>query len=808
MNPSVKLQTPLRLLAICLALSYTMPSQAAYDIEMMRALGLPVEIADYFSSGAKFPAGKHNLDITINGQSYGQHEVNIDSNGNWLYDASLADTLGLYPCTLKETDTALVSQCYPGSRVDNETGNNQLVLLMPQSHIRRQPGEYEFGGNALMLNYTASSFNSQGQNSNYAALETGFNSHNWLFRHNGTYSKYERGQNYTPYNSYLQRTFTDYDATLRLGRATLSDSLYSGITLDGLQWLPDSALSASQRSDVPPVEGIAESQAKIEIFQNGRLVYATLVQPGAFRLTDIPVQFDAVDLTVTQTESNGSRKEFVVPYLTTPGSQYSAQSSYSLALGQIRNSSENAEAPFITGSFSWPWRNHHQLRGGSFLSRDYYGAAAGYNISGRDYRITTLSHVAHTRQDGTGGKLQVSGALPLAKALTLNAGYSIQSEAYRTPTQSQTSRWTSNAEREEDKWFTPRSRPQRQSYSLGLGWNQEWVGNLSLGMTSIDYYNAPTSQRLYGYWSRQFGKATLGVSLEKERNSRSHNNDTRLYATLSLPLGNNLHYSANVMNNGKNRSIGNSLSGQALDGDLSYGLNAAKSSQGNSGTYSGNLGYLSPFTTLSGSYSQMADNQRAFYYNASGSLVGDSSGFTLSPQQVGDTFGVLTVPGLPGVKVSTPGGTVKTYGKEGKAVIPRLRQYQSSLIKIDTSTLPAGTDIDNGVRNMNLARGSVKHVRINAVNTLRVIARIRYADGNSPTLGSIVRDDKQRVVTFTDGQGSALIERQQTRNADGKTLPPRFSMETPAGQICYFELAPSDAPSNRAGISQRNIVCR
>ncbi|MDI9224495.1 hypothetical protein QMZ20_00890, partial [Serratia bockelmannii] len=70
--------------------------------------------------------------------------------------------------------------------------------------------------------------------------------------------------------------------------------------------------------------------------------------------------------------------------------------------------------------------------------------------------------------------------------------------------------------------------------------------------------------------------------------------------------------------------------------------------------------------------------------------------------------------------------------KQGKEVIPRLREYHPSLINVDTSTLPPGADIDNGVRKINLARGSVKRINIGAINTLRAIVQISYADGTKP----------------------------------------------------------------------------
>ncbi|CAI1084149.1 fimbria/pilus outer membrane usher protein [Serratia ficaria] len=806
----MKLHAPLNLLASGLVLAYAMPSQADYDTDMMRALGLPGELAEYFAAGVKFPAGKHRLEVVINGQSRGLHEVGIDGGGDWLYDADLAETLGLRACAIKQPHSLLFKHCYPEGRIEADTGNNQLELLMPQRYILRQPDEYQFGGQALMLNYTANRFDNQRYSSDYAALETGFNSHNWLFRHNGTYSKYGERKSYTPYNSYLQKTFTDKEAMLRLGRSTLTDSLYSGFTLDGLQWLPDSALSASRNSDVPPIEGIAESQAKVEVFQHGRLVYATVVQPGPFRLTDIPLQFDAVDLDVSVTESNGNRKRFTVPYLNAAMSQNAARSAYSLAIGRTRHDDKALETPFVTGSLFLPWHKNKQLRGGSFLSRHYQGAAAGYSLSDRRYRLAAQSQVSHTRQAKNGVKLQLNGALPLAKSVTLNGGYSVQSARYRDPAEALRHRKVDSFGQGPGERFHADDKPQRQrqSYSAGLGLHHALAGNLSLGVTRADYAQAGSSQRLYGYWNRQFDRWSLGIGVERERNNLSRDHDTRVYATLSLPLGKTLRYTANASNNGKYRSIGHTLSGQALDNDLSYGLNATQAGAASGNTYSGNLRYLSPFTTLAGGYSQMPDSQHAFYYGASGSLVADRSGLTLSPQQVGDTFGVLSAPGLSGTRVSTPGGTVKTYGKQGKAVIPQLRQYQPSLVKIDTGTLPAGADIDNGAHKMTLARGSVNHIKVNAINTLRVMARITYADGSLPALGSAVRDEQQRVAAFTDGQGNALIERQQAHNANDQTASQRFSMTAPSGRQCHFELSSATGPVNRAGIAQRSAVCR
>lgn len=125
------------------------------------------------------------------------------------------------------------------------------------------------------------------------------------------------------------------------------------------------------------------------------------------------------------------------------------------------------------------------MRGGSFLSRDYRGLAAGYSVTDSDYRFTALSHVAQS-PSGKGTKLQLNSALPLIKNLKLNAGYSIQSERYRSPTQLRSPR---KDDSEGAYWHLPHgasSSHQRQSYSLGLGWHHQYIGNLSLGVTRTE----------------------------------------------------------------------------------------------------------------------------------------------------------------------------------------------------------------------------------------------------------------------------------------------------------------------------------
>ncbi len=91
----------------------------------------------------------------------------------------------------------------------------------------------------------------------------------------------------------------------------MSDVL-SGIPITGVQLMPTSGLQKD--STGVSVSGIARtSQARVEVRQNGRLIFNTLVPAGPFTLDDVPMVRNNVDLDVTVVESDGSSNHYIVP---------------------------------------------------------------------------------------------------------------------------------------------------------------------------------------------------------------------------------------------------------------------------------------------------------------------------------------------------------------------------------------------------------------------------------------------------------------------------------------------------------------
>ena len=102
------------------------------------------------------------------------------------------------------------------------------------------------------------------------------------------------------------------------------------------QMLPDSL-----RGYAPVVRGVANSNAKVKISQNGVTLYETTVSPGPFQINDLYPTGYGGDLRVSVLEADGSEHTFTVHYAAVllslrPGSSATASWRARCAASKIR----------------------------------------------------------------------------------------------------------------------------------------------------------------------------------------------------------------------------------------------------------------------------------------------------------------------------------------------------------------------------------------------------------------------------------------------------------------------------------------
>lgn len=77
-------------------------------------------------------------------------------------------------------------------------------------------------------------------------------------------------------------------------------------------------LPSSMRGFAPEINGIAQSNARITVSQNGNVVYQTYVAPGPFSIKDLYPTGSSGNLQVNISEEDGSERTFVYPILHYP----------------------------------------------------------------------------------------------------------------------------------------------------------------------------------------------------------------------------------------------------------------------------------------------------------------------------------------------------------------------------------------------------------------------------------------------------------------------------------------------------------
>ena len=115
-------------------------------------------------------------------------------------------------------------------------------------------------------------------------------------------------------------TYLAHDIPSIRSDLTVGDSFTDGAVFDSFgfrgislasddQMLPDSQLEYA-----PIVHGIARTNARVVITQNGNTILETTVSPGAFEINDLYATGYGGDLHVTVYEADGSQDSFTVPY--------------------------------------------------------------------------------------------------------------------------------------------------------------------------------------------------------------------------------------------------------------------------------------------------------------------------------------------------------------------------------------------------------------------------------------------------------------------------------------------------------------
>lgn len=817
---------PVSRLATCVAMVLMMPLCAHADLYFAPGLiasdaQMVADLSRFEKEGAQLP-GNYQVDIYINGKlSTGRNlrfvdaasrsEAQTDNSPVTRTNTSdIRDSTGLMACltrqdledfgvnlspypginALKEDACISPGQYIPGAFSTFDFQKMRLDISIPQAAMLNRargyipPQRWDEGINAALLNYNFSGNTSHGRygdsSSHYLNLSSGLNIGPWRLRDYRTWNEYEsryyRYRRWRRVKTYAERAIIPLRSELVMGESTTSGDVFDSLGFRGVQLSTDDSMYPdSLRGFAPMIRGIATTNAKISIKQNGYTVYQTFVSPGAFAINDLYPVYSSGDLEVTVTEADGSVRTFTVPYSSVPVLQREGHLKYALIAGRYQSGSDSSGSPdFAQGTLIWGLPHSITVYGGMQYSENYLSGlvGSGFNMGVLGAFSADITQADSTLADGSRHQGQ---SMRFLYARSLNSlGTTFQLTGYRYSTQGfhtldETAMkgmtgWRYDTETV-DAEGKPVKRPYTDYYNLynnkrakiqaSISQRVADLGSVYLTGVRQTYWNeSGTGMSMQAGFNSTLGSVNYSLTWSYSHEPGQSGADKSLYISLSVPLdalfsgdkghGHRPVYATYSVGQTANDEITHQagLSGTALERDnLNWNVSQGYThSEGNSGSlstvYQGGYGSADAGYSYSDTYKQVS-------YGVSGGALLHSNGLTLG-QQIGETGVLIAAPGITGVAVENETGVRTDW--HGYAIKPYASVYRENRIALDTASLDDHTDIDDAVSRVVPTRGAIVRASFKGHNGTRAIVTLTHKGKPLPFGTMITMDDRTGIV--------------------------------------------------------------
>ncbi|MGF7539542.1 fimbria/pilus outer membrane usher protein [Providencia rettgeri] len=743
-----------------------------------------------FEKEGSIAEGNYTVSVFVNNQDMGQFDLTFERNSqdriSPLLTPKLLKAWGVNVANLPELkslsqDTPLnnVSAYIPYATSTLDLARLRLDISVPQvamdpEYIRGDnPTLWDNGIPALLLNYNISAGRNRNSPSNgsttqsdniFASVRGGINLASWRLRstatytrtkNNGTDNNANRVEQQTRFSdTYLFRDIRRLRSTLLMGEASTGGEVFDSVQFKGITLQSDEQMLPSQlRGYAPSISGIANTNARVTIRQNGNVIYETYVAPGPFYINDIQQAGLSGDYDVLVTESNGTERRFTVPYTALPSMLRPGGWKYELTAGRYNGAltQGSRHSNFILGTLMYGLKNGITGFGGALLAPDYQAVNGGAGVSlgtfgaisaDMTHSIARLSVNADETRQRTGQSYR----LRYSKSL-MATGTSVDLTALRYSTEhfynfSEFNSQGYSLDSGLNPWTLQR---RRSSFQTQLSQQLGEYGTLRFRANRDDYWgNSKTLTGLsFGYSGTAKGISFgLNYNIDRIKDTRGRWPENRQVSlNISIPFrifGHDdglasLYATASTTHDNQGRTTNQmGISGNTLDSAMSYSFAQSWGNQNQTAVSNANIGYQGSKGSLSGGYSY-SNETRAVNMNASGGLLAHSGGITFS-SSLGDSVALIYAPEASGTRL------MNGYDKvdwQGYAVVPYLSNYMQNSVGIDPTTLPDDVDVTYSNANVYPTKGAVIKVDIATHAGYQVLMNLQQSDHQPLPFGAI-----------------------------------------------------------------------
>ncbi len=831
---------------------------ADFDRNLLSGSGQNTTDLSRFENGNPVMPGSYNTDVYLNNGWVGRGEVRFAATAPKAsavpcVDEKLLDVLRLHPTKLSDATiaqlkdpTACVSigSVIPGATMAFDMTELRLDIVVPQAYMNQMPRDYvspeywDAGVPAAMLNYDFNSYrstsNGETQNTSYLGLNSGLNLGPWHLREDATVN-WQSATAGSParmqwqnIQAYVQRDLPSLRALLTIGDSYTDGAVFDSYGIRGVQLgTDDRMLPQSLQGYAPLIRGVANTNAKVTVRQNGVQIYQTTVAPGPFQISDLYPTGYGGTLDVTVTEANGQVTTFSVPYASVAQLLRPGITRFDIAVGELRDATINDKPAVVQATVQHGFNNLLTGYAGLVGSQGYAAALIGAAIDTRygalavDLTQADAHIPGYSTQSGQSMRVTYSKIIPSTHTTLSVAAYRYSTGGFLSLTQAEQARNYAHEGINAFDYVPPSNIPtidgvpeqsvltpaqqaalngsafttnpilsatgvQRQRNNFTLSLSQRLGqngGSIYANVTASDYWNTSgnSTQFQVGY-NNHFHRLNFGISATRSVTPLGRY-DNEYFLNFSLPLGESPHAPTFMLNvthdqiaGSQDQAIVNGTLGS--DNQFDYSATGSHSSDGGGNSGSVNVGYRSPYAVFNASYGDGSGYSQTSA-GVTGVIVAHPGGVTFG-QPTGDTIGIVYVPGAAGAQLqSAPGARVDHFGY---AVVPYLTPYNLNTVQIDPKGLPLDVQLDATSAQVAPYEGAVVMLKFKTENGRALIVHATLENGEPLPFGAEVFNEKGTSLGVV-GQGGQILVRGV--NQSGR-LNVRWD-DNGAAQSCSFD---------------------
>lgn len=782
-------------LSICLFSNAALPVEFNIDV-LDSADKENIDFSRFSNAGYILP-GKYQLRVMVNGQSISPSAMDVsfyerkdsakekdkkEQIPQACLTPDMVNKMGLTESSLEKVFWWNSEECadfrqLPGVDIRPDLSVGVLHINMPQAWLEYSdatwlpPSRWDNGIPGLLFDYNINASvndSADGQKTQYLSFygTTGANFGAWRLRadyqgnlNNGEDDEVQSDFSWSRF--YMYRAIPRWKSKLTLGENYITSDIfsswrYTGVSLES----DDRMLPPKLRGYAPQVSGVADTNARVVISQQGRIIYDSTVPAGPFTIQDLDGSIRG-RLDVEIIEQNGQKKRFqvdtaYVPYLTRPG-----QVRYKLVGGRpLSEEDDETEGPsFVSGEASWGINNDWSLYGGATLAGDYNALAVGL---GRDLKqLGTLSvdvtGAVSKFDDGTtdtmrgkSWRVSYSKRFDEADADITFAGYRFSEHDYMTMQQYLDARYRNDFSGREKELYTITLNKNLEGSNTSI--NFQYSYQTYWDMEADNYYTLSVNR-----YFDAFGFKNISLGLTASRSEYEGRDNDSLFVRLSIPWGTGTaNYNGNVNDGRLTQTAGYS---DTLNNGLdNYSINAGLSTGGDersAGQFSGYYSHSSPLADISVNMATEQNNYTSFGMTVSGGATITAKGAALHAGGMnGGTRMMVDTDGVGGVPVD--GGRVST-NRWGIGVVTDMSSYYRNTTSVDLKKLPEDMEATHSVVESALTEGAIGYREFGILKGTRLFAVLRMADGKHPPFGASVTNEKGRELGMVSDEGLAWL---------------------------------------------------